>query len=157
MTERALTNNSRGEDRPCRLIWTFILVPIILLVGVQRFGKDLYKAVKGPSTRLIVISMISWSYSQRRRRLNMFDADGMNSLRRWQSLVRRRPGERFLLKDILETNYHQIWTEVHSMTQITPQQLQLYFQIGSITHAPHIKSKLICISRYISPLDQHYF
>ena len=47
-------------------------VPTALLVRVQRFRNDLYKAVKGPSTRPIVLSMIArsswrWVMSSRRR------------------------------------------------------------------------------------------
>ena len=38
------------------------IVPTALLVRVQRLRNDLYKAVKGPSTRPIVLSMIIGSY-----------------------------------------------------------------------------------------------
>ena len=56
------TNNQRGRGSgPCRL-WGGLdkarhIVPTALLVRVQRFRNDLYKAVKGPSTRPIVLSM----------------------------------------------------------------------------------------------------
>ena len=58
------TNNQRGRGSgPCRL-WGGLdkarhIVPTALLVRVQRFRNDLYKAVKGPSTRPIVLSMIA--------------------------------------------------------------------------------------------------
>ena len=54
------TNNQRGRGSgPCRL-WGGLdkarhIVPTALLVRVQRFRNDLYKAVKGPSTRPIVL------------------------------------------------------------------------------------------------------
>ena len=57
--ERVPTNNQRGwGSGPCRL-WGDLdkarhIVPTALLVRVQRFRNDLYKAVKGPSTRPIV-------------------------------------------------------------------------------------------------------
>ena len=65
------TNNQRGRGSgPCRL-WGGLdkarhIVPTALLVRVQRFRNDLYKAVKGPSTRPIVLSMIAGSYWRRR-------------------------------------------------------------------------------------------
>ena len=52
------TNNQRGRGSgPCRL-WGGLdkarhIVPTALLVRVQRFRNDLYKVVKGPSTRPI--------------------------------------------------------------------------------------------------------
>ena len=64
------TNNQRGRGSgPCRL-WGGLdkarhIVPTALLVRVQRFRNDLYKAVKGPSTRPIVLSMIAGSYWRR--------------------------------------------------------------------------------------------
>ena len=45
------------------------------LVRVQCFGKDLYKDVKGLSTRPIVLSMFTRSYLRRRRRLTIFETD----------------------------------------------------------------------------------
>ena len=65
------TNNQRGRGSgPCRL-WGGLdkarhIVTTALLVRVQRFRNDLYKAVKGPSTRPIVLSMIAGSYWRRR-------------------------------------------------------------------------------------------
>ena len=52
------TNNQRGRGSgPCRLRGGLDkarhIVPTALLVRVQRFTNDLYKAVKGPSTRPI--------------------------------------------------------------------------------------------------------
>ena len=49
------------------------IVPTALLVRVQRFRKDLCKAVKGLITRLIVLSMITVSYWRRRRRFTIFE------------------------------------------------------------------------------------
>ena len=60
------TNNRRGQgSRPC-LLWRGLdksrhIVPTALLVRVQCFRKDLYKAVEGPSTRPMVLSMIPGS------------------------------------------------------------------------------------------------
>ena len=76
------TNNQRGRrSGPCRL-WGGLdkarhIVPTALLVRVQRFRNDLYKAVKGPSTRPIVLSMIAGSYWRRRRRFTIFEPDEM--------------------------------------------------------------------------------
>ena len=57
-------------------VWTSRhIVPIALLVRVRCFWKDLYKAVEEPSTRLIVLSMITGSYIQRPRRLTIFQTD----------------------------------------------------------------------------------
>ena len=76
------TNNQRGRGSgPCRL-WGGLdkarhIVPTALLVGVQRFRNDLYKAVKGPSTRPIVLSMIAGSYWRRRRRFTILEPDEM--------------------------------------------------------------------------------
>ena len=72
------TNNQRGRGSgPCSL-WGGLdkarhIVPTALLVRVQRLTNDLYKAVKGPSTRLIVLSMITGSYCRRRRRFTIFE------------------------------------------------------------------------------------
>ena len=74
------TNNQRGrESGPCRL-WGGLdkarhIVPTALLVRVQRFRNDLYKAVKGPSTRPIVLSMIAGSYWRRRRRFTILETN----------------------------------------------------------------------------------
>ena len=46
------------------------IVPAALLVRVQCYRKDLYKAVEGPSTRPIVICV---NYFQFRRRLTILD------------------------------------------------------------------------------------
>ena len=86
------------------------IVPTALLVRVQCLRNSLYKAVKGPST--IVLSSSRWSPG------HTSDVAGVwlfkspirqNSLRIWPSLVcrldhRRRPGERFLPKQILRIN-----------------------------------------------------
>ena len=76
------TNNQRGRGSgPCRL-WGGLdkarhIVPTALLIRVQRFRNDLYKAVKGPSTRPIVLSMIAGSNWRRRRRFTIFEPDDM--------------------------------------------------------------------------------
>ena len=120
------TNNQRGRGSgPCRL-WGGLdkarhIVPTALLVRVQRFRNDLYKTVKGPSTRPIVLTMIVGSYWRRRKRFTIFEPERWNSLRLWPTEVcrqdhRRRQGEWFLVIHNPETIFHQIWTEVHSMT-----------------------------------------
>ena len=100
------TNNQRGRvSGPCRL-WGCVdkachIVPNFLIVRVQRLRNDLYKAVKGPSTRPIVLSMIAESY-WRRRCVSLFSSPTRwNSLLLWPSSVcrqdhHRRPGEWFL-------------------------------------------------------------
>ena len=76
------TNNQRGRGSgPCRL-WGGLdkarhIVQTALLVRVQRLRNDLYKAVKGPSTRPIVPSMTTGSYWRRRRRFTIFQPDEM--------------------------------------------------------------------------------
>ena len=82
MAKGVPTNNQRGRrSGPCRL-WRGLdqdrhIVPTALLVRVQRFRKDLHKAVKGPSTRPIVLSMIAGLYWRRRRRFSIFEPDEM--------------------------------------------------------------------------------
>ena len=61
----------------------------------------MYKAVQGPSTRPIVLSMTNGSNCRRRRRLTIFERDEMKFGVSLNFLVckldhRRRPGERFL-------------------------------------------------------------
>ena len=61
------TNNERGRvSGPCCLLGALdkarLIVPTALLSRVQRFRNELYKAVKAPSTRPIVLSMIAGSY-----------------------------------------------------------------------------------------------
>ena len=63
-TEGFSNNNQRGRGSRSCLIWVCLdkfrhIVSIALLVRVQFFRKDLYKAVEGPSTRPIVLSMIT--------------------------------------------------------------------------------------------------
>ena len=53
------------------------IVPTALLVRVQCLRKGLYKAVEGPSTKPISISMINGSYCRRGRRLTIFEPDEM--------------------------------------------------------------------------------
>ena len=110
--ERVPTNNQRGRGSGPFRLWGGLdkarhIVPTALLVRVQCFRKYLYKAVKGPSTRPIFLSMIVG----RLRRFTIFGPNKMkfaNSLRLWPSLVcrqddRRRPGEWFLSEHIVET------------------------------------------------------
>ena len=56
------TNNERGRGSGPFRLWGGLdkvrdIVPTTLLVRMQRFRNDLYKAVKGLSTRPIVLSM----------------------------------------------------------------------------------------------------
>ena len=51
------------------------IVPTALLVRVQCFRKGLFKTVEGPSTRLIVLTMINLSYCRRRIRFTIFEPD----------------------------------------------------------------------------------
>ena len=125
-TKGVPTNNQRGQgSAPCRFWWGLDkashIVLTALLVRVQRLRNDLYKTVKGPSTRPIVFSMIAGSYWRRRRFLLFSSPTRWNSFRLWPSLVfrqyhRRRSGEWLLKIRILETILHQIWTEVQSTT-----------------------------------------
>ena len=96
------TNNHRGRGSvPCRL-WERLdkdrqIIPTAMLVKVQRLRNDLYKTVKGPSTTPVVISMITGSYWQRRRRFTTI----CYSCCLWPSLICRqdhcrRPGKWFL-------------------------------------------------------------
>ena len=76
------TNNQRGRGSgPCRLCGGLDkdrhIVQTALLVRVQRIRNDLYNAVKGPSTRPIVLSMITGSYCRRRKRFTIFEPDEM--------------------------------------------------------------------------------
>ena len=48
------------------------IAPTAILVRVHCFIKGLYKAVWGPNTRLIVLSIINLSYCRRLRRLTFF-------------------------------------------------------------------------------------
>ena len=71
MAEGVPTNNQRRQrSGPCRL-WGGLdkarnIVPTALLIRVQCFRKGSYKAVEGPSTRPIVLSVITGSYCHRR-------------------------------------------------------------------------------------------
>ena len=125
MAWRVPTNNQRGRrSGPCRL-WEGLdkarhIVPTALLVRVQCFRKGLHKAVDGPITRPIFLSVITGSYCRRRRRFTISNKTRWNALCIWSSLVckldyRRRQGERFILTHILGTKYHQISTEVRSL------------------------------------------
>ena len=53
------------------------IVSTALLVRVQCFRKGMCKAVQGPSTRPIVLSMINRSHSRRRRHFTIFEPDYM--------------------------------------------------------------------------------
>ena len=82
MAEGVPTNNQNGRrSGPCRL-WGGLdkarhTVPIALLVRVQCFRKGTYKAEEGPSTRPLVLSMISGIYCRHRIRLSIFEPDEM--------------------------------------------------------------------------------
>ena len=92
-------------------------VPTTLFFRVQCLSKVLYKAVEEPSTRPIILLMITGSYFRRRLRLTIFEPDE-TKFASYMTLLnhRRRPGERFLLKHILETLIHQSWIKAPSMT-----------------------------------------
>ena len=118
--ERVPTNNQRGRGSgPCRL-WGGLdkarhIVPTALLVRVQRFRNDLYKAVKG---RVQNLQSSRWSLG------NTDDVEGVslfksptrwNSLRLWPSEVcrqdhHRRQGEWCHVIHNPETKLHQIWS-----------------------------------------------
>ena len=70
------TNNRRERGTgPCQLWggWDKVrnIVPTALIVRVQRLRNYLYKAVDGPNTRNIVLTMIDGSYLRRRRRFTI--------------------------------------------------------------------------------------
>ena len=100
MAEGVPTNNQRGRrSGPCRL-WGGLdkarhIVPTALLVRVQCFRKSLHKAVQGPSTRPIVVSMINGSYCRRRRRLTIFEPD-LKQNRHWSPPPSPLPWRKFL-------------------------------------------------------------
>ena len=82
MADGVPTNNKRGRRSGfCRLRGGLDkarhIVPTALLIRAQCFRKRLYKAVQGPSTRPIVLSMITGSYCRRRRRLTIVEPDEM--------------------------------------------------------------------------------
>ena len=83
------TNNQKGRGSgPCRL-WRGLdkvrhIVPTALLVRVQRFRSDLYKAVKGPNTRpiysplddrwvILTTSQAFYYFRSRRDEIRFFD------------------------------------------------------------------------------------
>ena len=70
MAEGVPTNNQRGRRSGACRLWGGLdkarhIVPTALLVWVQYFKKSLYKAVQGPRTRHIVLSIINGSYCRR--------------------------------------------------------------------------------------------
>ena len=82
MAEGVPTNNQRGQrSGPCRLLGGLDkadhIVPTALLVRVQCVRKGLYKAVEGPSTRPIILLMITGSYCRHRRSCTIFEPDEM--------------------------------------------------------------------------------
>ena len=107
-TEGVPTNNQRGRGfGHCRLWEGFDkalhIVPTALLVNVQRFRDDLYKAIKGPNTRPIVLSMIAGSYWRRRRRL-LF-----SSLTRWNYFFPLSILSLYFKRCILTINQNKEW------------------------------------------------
>ena len=84
MAEGVPNNNQRGQRGG--LDKARHIVPTALLVRVQCFKKSLHKAVHGPSTRPIVLSMINGSYCRRWRRLNIFKPAEMNTTLRLSRL-----------------------------------------------------------------------
>ena len=84
---------------------------------MQRSRKDLYKAVEGRSTKHIVFSVITGSFSRRRSHWTIFEPEQTKFIAHFTllSLVcridhRRKPGERFLQKHILFIS--PIWTKL---------------------------------------------
>ena len=81
------------------------IVLTALLVGVQCLMNDLYKALEGPSTRSIVLSIITGSYLRRRRRVTILESDETKFASHLTLLCRlghrRRSDERFLQNYIL--------------------------------------------------------
>ena len=83
MAKEVPPNSQRGRrSGPCRLRGGLDKarhkVSDTLLVIVQCFRKGMYKAVKGPNTRPIVLSVINGSYCRCRIRLTFFEPDEMN-------------------------------------------------------------------------------
>ena len=99
-------NNQRGRGSGPRLLWVGLvksrhIVPTALLVRVQCIRSDMYKAVEGPSTRPIVLSMSTVPNVWRLRRLTIFEPNEMRfalplSLLVWRLYRRKRL--RFLQK-----------------------------------------------------------
>ena len=120
--EGSPTNNQRERRLGSCRLWGGLdkarhIILITLLVRVLCFRNGLYKAVKGPTKRSIVLSMIAISYWRRRR---CFEPEKFASPLTLLRLYKRR-SEWFLLIHIPEMKLHQIWTEVHSMTLRTSQ------------------------------------
>ena len=73
-------NKQTGRISVHCLLWRCLdrtrhIAPTALLVRVVFSREDLYKVVEWPSTRPKVLSMITWSYLRRRRRLTIFEPD----------------------------------------------------------------------------------
>ena len=133
MVVRVPTNNDRGRGSgPC-LPWGGLdkalrIVPTTLFLRVQRLKNGIHSTsvVKEPSTRPMILLMITRSYCRRRRRLAIFEQDKMKfavplTLLGFRLDHHRRSDEWFLLRNILETIYYQIWTEIPSITWRTSQ------------------------------------
>ena len=74
MRESRLTITGDGDQDPVAYKARHI-VKTALLVRVQCLRNNLYKAVEGPRTRPIVLSVIFGSYFRRRRRLTILEPD----------------------------------------------------------------------------------
>ena len=77
MVEWVRTKYQRGRESGSCLFWGDLeksrhIVPITLLLRVQFFRKDMYKAVGEPGAISIVLSVITGSYFRRRKRLTIF-------------------------------------------------------------------------------------
>ena len=72
------TNNHRDGDQDPVAYKARHIVPTALLVRVQCLRNNLYRAVEGPNTRPIVLSMIAGSYFRRRKRLTILEPDQTN-------------------------------------------------------------------------------
>ena len=71
MAEGVQTNNQRGQRSGPRRLWGGLDKARHIVPTAQCFRKGSYMAVEGPSTKPIVLSMITGSYCRRRRRLTM--------------------------------------------------------------------------------------
>ena len=79
---RSPNSQSKGTKiRTLSPLWRFGQGPSYsrhrLVSQCAMLSKGLYKTVEGPSTRLIILSMINGSYCRRRRRLTIFETDEM--------------------------------------------------------------------------------
>ena len=130
-TKGVFTNNQKGRwSGPC-LLWGGLdksrhIVPTALLVRVKCLKKDLHKAVEGPSTRPMDLSMINGSYFRRGRRLTILEPDETKSASHfWPSLVCR-------LEDRVRDSFRNIFlkryfTKFRQHVRVWPEELSECF------------------------------